>query len=358
MKIVTAVLAVAIQLLRVDGLSVVTGANGYLGQAVCHTLLSSADTNNRETCLLLVRPEKVAETAKCWEPYSNARVLPYDMLDGGNSLRQAITQYGVNNIDETTTIYHIASVFGPTKDHEATARDNVRGTENLVKTLADIGNCRLVLTSSMAAVRGSGQAPGNGSFYTADDWNTESKLGATWGSSYQWSKMESERIAWQLCKQYGIPMTSLCPSFLFGPSVVSISSSSSYSLQLVREWLTGQSPVQSRLFVDVRDAALAHVRAGHLDKAIGKRYIVSTERRVPSTEIASWLVESLSRIYGEIYPENVHCDTTFSGGAIDIGNKEVEAANILQHDLGITLRSLRETISDMSDGLLSAIECK
>lgn len=352
MKIATTVpgLILVLALREADSLSVVTGANGYLGQWVCQNLLSSG---NDETVLLLVRPERLAATTKCWEQkYSNSRTLPYDMLDGGDSLRQAITQFA--NETTTTTVYHIASVFGPTEDHEATARGNVRGTEDLVKTIGEIGNCRLVLTSSMAAVRGSGQAPRNGSFYTSDDWNTESKLGANWGSSYQWSKVESERVAWQLCKQYGIPMTSLCPSFLFGPSVSSMPSSS-YSLQLVRKWLTGQSPVQSRLFVDVRDAALAHVQAGQRAEAIGKRYIVSTERRVPSSKIASWLIESLAKTNRIVSPEKVHCDTEFNGGAIGIGDKEVDAVDILQIDLGITLRPCMETISDMSNAVLSSI---
>lgn len=338
---------------HVTCLSVITGANGYLGQAVCHSLLSIDDD---EDCILLVRPERLAETKRYWEPH-NAQVFPYDMLDGGESLRDAITTVAAaeKSRTTTTTVYHIASVFGPTEDHEATAHDNVRGTIDLVETLAKIGNCRLVLTSSMAAVRGSGQSPMNGEYYTADDWNVKSQLGSNWGSSYQWSKKESERIAWDLCGRYNLPMTSLCPSFIFGPSIASMPSSS-YSLRLVKEWLSGESPVQSRLFVDVRDVALAHVRAGHRDTAIGKRYIVSTERRVPSSEIANWLIESMSHTANNLNPDKIHCDTAFKGGAIAIGQKEVEATELLKSDLDIELRTLESTISDMCDDLLANLK--
>lgn len=330
-------------LAHVNSLSVVTGTNGYLGQSVCHTLLASTN----EPCILLVRPERVNETKQCWEAYENAHVFPYDMLDGGASLRRAITSLPATTT--TTTVYHIASVFGPTEDHEATARDNVKGTMDLIETLKHIPNhCRLILTSSMAAVRGSGQAPKNGQYYTSEDWNTQSQLGVNWGSSYQWSKMESERIAWELCGRYAIPMTSLCPSFIFGPSLASMPLSSSYSLQLVQEWLSGESPVQSRLFVDVRDVALAHVRAGNRDCAIGKRYIVSSERRVPSSEIAHWLMASNGA-------GPVHCDTAFTGGAIAIGDKEVEAIDLLQKDLDIELRPLKSTILDMSNDLMGNV---
>jgi nucleoside-diphosphate-sugar epimerase len=367
----------------VHGLSVVTGANGYLGQWVAHTLLSSSSPSN-DPILLLVRPERVEAMREYWQGqrgFHNAVVLPYEMSDGGKSLKQAIAAYypkkddaGKEGPATSLVVYHVASVFGPTDDHVATAQANVQGTVDLVKTLADVlgcrvdnngendnrrtssppPRCRLVLTSSMAAVRGSGQMPTNGRYYTRDDWNTYSQVGVDWGQSYQWSKMESEKVAWELCDLYGIPMTSLCPSFLFGPPAVT--SSNSYSLQLVDNWLHGRSPVQSRLFCDVRDAAIAHVRAGTSSSlAVGKRYIISSERRVPATDIGKWLVESTTTSRrdavdgGAERPVVLQCDTAFQGGAIPIGEREVEAEEILRDDLGVVLRPLRETISDMAD---------
>jgi nucleoside-diphosphate-sugar epimerase len=365
----------------VNGLSVVTGANGYLGQWISHTLLSSSSPSDNDTCLLLVRPERVEALREYWQGQrgnKNAIVLPYDMSDGGKSLKKAFAAYypkkdiaGHNNGAATTlVVYHVASVFGPTNDHVATAQANVQGTADLVETLADVlgcqvddgenddrraspPRCRLVLTSSMAAVRGSGQMPTNGRYYTRDDWNTYSQVGVDWGQSYQWSKMESEKVAWELCDMYGIPMTSLCPSFLFGPPTVT--TSNSYSLKLVNDWLHRRSPVQSRLFCDVRDAAIAHVRAGTSSSlAVGKRYIISSERRVPATDIGKWLVESTTSRHdaadgGAERPVVLKCDTAFQGGAIPIGEREVEAEEILRNDLGVVLRPLRETITDMAD---------
>jgi nucleoside-diphosphate-sugar epimerase len=406
LKVFLAIIESSRRVVVVDGLSVVTGANGYLGQWVCHSLLSSSSVSataatrsgegddEDEPCLLLVRPERVAAMKQYWEKkYDHAKVVPYDMLDGGDSLRRAIAPYVKKNdsTNRTTVVYHTASVFGPTDDHVATARANVQGTTDLVNVLAELFGscgsnsttnhhhpcCRLVVTSSMAAVRGSGQKPANGRFYTRDDWNTESQLGGVggvknWGNSYQWSKMESERIAWQLCDQYKIPMTALCPSFLFGPAwcsavadgdggeaMSSLSSSSSYSLSLVREWIMGQSPVQSRLLVDVRDAAYAHVQAGRLnDVTIGHRYIVSSERRVPSTDIAKWLLAAIAQHDnnddddGTVDQQPIQCDTTFQGGVIVIGEQEVEAIDLLRNELGVALRPLQETIADMAAGLL------
>jgi nucleoside-diphosphate-sugar epimerase len=198
----------------------------------------------------------------------------------------------------------------------------------------------------MAAVRGSGQAPSNGSYYTHEDWNTVSQLDeSNWGSCYQWSKTESERVAWQLSQQQSIPMTSICPSFVFGPPTAN-KLSHSYSITLVRQWLNGKSPVQSRLCVDIRDVARAHIAAGRMlleaPTSGGGRYIVSTEARVPSQDLADEL-RMVCKKTGLGDPTTITHDSTFVGGAIPIGSREVEATERLSMELGIQLRPVTET---------------
>jgi nucleoside-diphosphate-sugar epimerase len=336
----------------------VTGANGYIGRAIVHELLELSDS---QTIYCLVRPHRVTSEQAYWEPYSTGDdcdsfsskilVLPYDMLDGGLSLRLALER-GRHSHDECF-VFHVASVFGPTDDHRQTALDNVQGTEHLVRELAKIvlskAPCKLILTSSMAAVRGSGQSPINGRYYTYQDWNTVSQLGTSWGTSYQWSKVQSERQCIDLCKVHNIPLVVLNPSFVFGPAFRA--SASSYSLTLVGQWARGEGPVQSRLFVDIRDVAKAHVVAAHRTEAIGQRFILSTEARVPSQTIAGWLKEVCTQT-GIVDPDRIHFDADFDGGAIPIGAKEVDATDRLARELGIVLRPVKETIMDMARGLL------
>jgi nucleoside-diphosphate-sugar epimerase len=332
---------------------VVTGANGYVGRAVVHSLLEQAGCQD---IVCLVRAQRVSGEQEYWKAHQSPktpsiRVLPYDMLDAGKSLREALKLTS----DGPRCVYHVASVFGPTEDHKQTALDNVQGTEDLVRTLAEIDNCKLVLTSSMAAVRGSGQEPSNGKYYTEADWNTQSELGANWGASYQWSKAESERRAWALCKEHNIPMVCLCPAFVFGPPVSygadAPGGSVSYSLTLVNQWIHSESQVQSRLFVDLRDVAQAHVEAGTRADANGKRFIVSTEARVPSQEIASWLKEVCTKS-SSADPDKIHFDADYQGGFIPIGQREVEAAERLHNELGVALRPVKETMMDMTEVLL------
>ena len=84
------------------------------------------------------------------------------------------------------------------------ALDNVQGAVDLMESIGSIikarktfqekSNIRVVLTSSMAAIRGTNQIPKNGSFYTHADSNTISVLGKDWFNSYQWSKAEQEKV--------------------------------------------------------------------------------------------------------------------------------------------------------------------
>jgi cinnamoyl-CoA reductase len=328
--------------------SVITGANGYLGREIVHALLQdTSSANDDEVIACLVRSQRVTQEQSYWKSRAatNILVLPYDMLDGGASLTSALDSIGVC---DSVCLYHVASVFGPTEDHEQTARDNVKGAEDAVTALGRFpAKCRLVLTSSMAAVRGTGQPPSNGECYTHLDWNTRSILGENWGSSYQWGKAESERRAWQLSMELGVQMTSLCPSFIFGPSLDGTFASSSYSIQLVKQWIQGDAEVQSRLCVDVRDVAKAHVAAGRLDSAVGQRFLVSAEARLSSKITA----EALQKVSST--PDKITYDSKFDGGAMKIGSREVIATDRLK-ELGVELRSVYETFEDMGRALVRA----
>jgi nucleoside-diphosphate-sugar epimerase len=364
-------------------ISIITGANGYVGREVVSVLLNDGEKdaaktdggNYNEEILCLVRSNRVESETSYWERFQSGvssskespiRVLPYDMLDGGKSFEDAL-KVALSNDNEGDNldicVYHIASVFGPSEDHVRVAKDNVQGTRDLVLALGKMSNlksCRLVVTSSMAAVRGSGQIPKNGEYYTHHDWNTESKLeNNNWGSSYQWSKAESERVAWELAKDMEIPMTTICPSFVFGPptSIASeegdVNLSNSFSITLFGQWVRGESTVQSRLFVDVRDVAKAHVAAGIRPEAIGQRFIVSTEARIPSQEMAEVLKE-VCKETGLSDPEKISFDSEFQGGAIPIGSREVEATSRLKDILGISMTPVHDTIREMGRSLLLA----
>mmetsp|Transcript_289 Transcript_289/g.322 ORF Transcript_289/g.322 Transcript_289/m.322 type:complete len:398 (-) Transcript_289:123-1316(-) len=361
--------------------SIVTGANGYLGREIVHNLLGYRIPidNGDDKIICLVRQRRVEEEKRYWNSIAQKNPLPrgcevkvmaYDMLDGGETLLDALdhafkdcsSSADIGNDAETDTdvdteccVYHLASVFSPVDDHRQMALDNVKGAEDVIKAVAKLPSrkTKVVFTSSMAAVRGSGQTPRNGKWYTHEDWNTVSELGANWGASYQWSKAESEKRSWELANKHSIPFVALCPAFIFGPPADG-TQSNSYSLTIVRSWIQGDSSVQSRLCVDVRDVARAHVLAGNNapPSILGQRIILSREARIPSQDLA----EELKRIAKETGvgdPYGISYDADFDGGAIKIGEREVECVERANELLGgLEFRSPKETLADMAIALL------
>lgn len=355
--------------------NVVTGANGFIGRAIVNELTQKGSDNQQSTNLKklngappniypLVRSRRV-ESEQSWVdtlPSNNPiKVHPYDMLDSGTSLADCLSSIMSDHCGKeiAVNIFHVASVFGPTEDHEQTALDNVKGTEDVIRTCA-AHECKIncvIVTSSMAAVRATNQTPLNGVAYTHEDWNTMSKLGANWGASYQWSKMQSEKRARELSAELNVNLVSICPSFVFGPM---LGPSSSYSLELVGKWARGQADVQSRLCADVRDVARAHVFAAtQVDEVLAGdhdssstqqhmyRYIVSSEARLTSLETAEALRRA-ARATGVTYGDKITCDLEFDGGAIQIGEQEVICADRLRDELDLVCRPVVKTMEDMA----------
>lgn len=336
---------------------VVTGASGYLGREIVNTLLTDIDDDAEIRCL--VRPNRVESEIQYWskhypEASHRIQVYDYDMLDGGITLQNALKHNSMKDDDHNDIcVFHVASVFTPNENHKQMALDNVKGTEDCIMAVSEAcpDNARVILTSSMAAVRCSNQVPKNGKYYTHEDWNDGSKLGANWGASYQWSKTFSERRGWELSKEKNVPFTSLNPSFIFGPPSLA-QASDSFSISTVADWVFGKAPVQSRLCVDVRDVAKAHVLAAKEPKTIGERIIISREARIPSVDMAE-KIKQIAIETGIGDASKVHADTAFDGGSMKIGDKEVDCEERMKFFLnGFSTRSVEETIADMTKVLL------
>jgi dihydroflavonol-4-reductase len=140
----------------------------------------------------------------------------------------------------------------------------VEGVTNVLEVAAELGVERVVHASSTVAV-GYGWSPDE--VRSARDWNEENIL------PYHAAKTLSERRAWALAKAREVPLVCVNPAGVLGQYDHRLTPSTRY----IRGLVQGEAPtgIGGTSYVDVRDAALAFVRA--LDRGVpGERYIVAT----------------------------------------------------------------------------------
>jgi len=307
----------------------VTGAHGYLGSEICWQAVQAG-----HDVRAVVRDAAIVNSflSMCCE------VMECDDLCDAVQARAAA--------EGATAVIHTASVFRACADMEnELVAPNILLFEQMVCACA-AADARLVLTSSMAAVRGGGQPlRGGRKCYTAEDWNTVSARDGPGFAPYQFSKRASEERAWHLAREVGLDMVSLCPSMILGPP--RSLASNAFSVEMVRGWLEGSKPVPSLLLCDVRDVAQAHLAAATSTCASGKRYIVSREVRPDPTTLA----EAITQRVGTAAVPFLHASPEPSDGVIAPGQSEVDASPACE-ELGCTFRPESETIADMAEFLI------
>ena len=178
-------------------------------------------------------------------------------------------------------VFHTASpfVFSGVKDPQKELVDPaVLGTRNVLESANRTFNVkRVVLTSSAASVYGdtADLEHVEGDAFTEDDWNTTSSLAH---QPYSYSKVEAEKTAWEIANaQDRWDLVVINPGFVLGPSLTT--GSDSTSLKTIRQYVDGNlrtgAPELEFGVVDVRDIAMAHIKAGFTPEAHGRHICVS-----------------------------------------------------------------------------------
>ena len=157
-------------------------------------------------------------------------------------------------------VLHVASPFPPAQPKDpdeliVPARD---GSLRVLRASLDAGVKRVVMTSSVAAVR-HGRAASPEKPYDEADWTDGADTNRT---PYVRSKTIAERAAWDHARAAGAEdrLATVNPGAIVGPV---LSDDRSFSLQVIERLLAGM-PAMPRLgftFVDVRDVADLHIRA-------------------------------------------------------------------------------------------------
>ena len=255
-------------------------------------------------------------------------------------------------------VLHVASPFPPEqpKNPDELIVPAREGTLRVLRAALDAGVRRLVVTSSVAAVRGG--VSESATPLTEADWTDgdNPKL-----EPYTRSKALAERAAWDLVKERGEreKLAVVNPGAILGPV---LGAERSFSLQMVERLLKGVpgSPRIGFSVVDVRDVADLQIRAMTAAEAGGERFIAvarfqwmaevaavlrerlgSEAAKVPKRQIPDFAVRAMG-----IFDPSVRSVARQLGQRVEISS---EKARI---ELGWEPRPVEETITDCARSLI------
>ena len=243
----------------------ITGVNGHLGNNLLRNLLKKG-ANVRGT----------VRNTKDKEPFNDLDFQPTyaDLLDK-NSLLSALD--GVDILFQVAAVFKLWTPNSQKDIYEA----NMTATRKIMEAAAEKGVKKIVYVSSIAAVARK-KLPMN-----PDIFNDEKE------NIYYRSKIDSEKLAWEIAKKNKLNMVSVCPSAMIGSHAVRLTPSHKMLRMALNKELFADSQFYIN-WVDVKDVAEGcYLAAIHGKK--GERYGLGTSKAVGLTEVI--------HIAQELFPE-------------------------------------------------------
>jgi dihydroflavonol-4-reductase len=255
-------------------------------------------------------------------------------------------------------VLHVASPFPPKqpKDPDELIVPAREGTLRVLRAGLDAGVKRVVVTSSVAAIRlpdGSEPRP-----LDERDWTDPDSPGLT---PYLRSKTIAERAACDLVGERGEQerLAVVNPGAILGPV---LNDDLSYSLQAVQRLLEGVpgAPKLGFSVVDVRDVADLEIRAMTMPEAGGERFIATTQF-LWMAEIGAVLRERLGERASKV-PTRTLPNVLVRGMALfdpgirsvvgGLGKRTELSSEKARTSLGWTPRPVEDTIAETGDSLI------
>ena len=247
-------------------ISLVTGANGHLGNNLVRLLLSKnikvrATTRNMSN-------KQAFEGLDC-------EVVQADITDRA-SLKKAFK--GVTNLYAVGANFNLWAKNPKVEIYDT----NVQGTQNVFDIAKECGIKNIVYVSSVASLD-----------YTKLPANVDNGYNKDRRNWYYNSKNDSDKLAIELGKKYGIRTVLILPSSMIGNEAYKLS----YSNDLVYQIVNNQIPVDTNIslnWIDVKDVALGSYSAMQKGKN-GERYILANEQHTS--------IQDSVKIAAELFPE-------------------------------------------------------
>ncbi|RAL61732.1 hypothetical protein DID88_002800 [Monilinia fructigena] len=209
---------------------------------------------------------------------------------------------------------------------------------------------RVVITSSFGAIDNPLKGNWPGYTYSEADWSPITLADALNNppNGYRASKAFAEKAAWDFLEKEkpNFTLTTINPPLAFGPIVHCLNSLDALntSNQLIRNLLQGKYKDELPdmiifLWVDVRDLALAHIRAIEIPDAADKRFFV-TEGYFSNREIVEIVRKNFPEYAKELPGEDVK-----GGGYPEEGLYKFDNSRAVDV-LGLKFRGLEESVVD------------
>jgi nucleoside-diphosphate-sugar epimerase len=321
-------------------LVLVTGGGGYLALHVINQFVKEG-FRVRTTVRNLDDKEKLASIQKA----AKDAKTPIEFV-AADLLKPETWPAAVEGCD---IVAHVASPFpssAPAHEDDL-IKPAVEGTLNVLRAAFDAGVKRVVVTSSTAAVN----TGAKNYIFTEKDWADPVEC----LRSYQKSKVLAEKCAWEYWSEkkktnqpcFGLAVIN--PSFILGPTLQSGLSTIGTSEEILIGILGGKSETIRPYFAshcDVRDVALAHVRASTLPEAVGNRHIIASLPR-------SLNMKEATEILREEYASKGYSNIPTKLDQVE-DPKTVFDNSRMVNILGITPIDYKKTILDMAESLINA----
>jgi dihydroflavonol-4-reductase len=244
---------------------VVTGGTGYIAGHIINELL-------KRNYYVIATLRSLSKTQSLIDNYPKVfherlEVRRADLLDEDSWMTA---------FQKVDYVIHTAAPFPlSTKDSEAEklVSTTVNGAKFVVNAAKANKVKKLIMTSS--ALTTFGHFPKTKKYFTEKDWADESQL-----PPYDRSKLQAERAAWEAVGAgEELEMVSILPAFVIGPTLTKSEhfSSMHFIEMLFRNKSFPYIFIPKNLnfcVVDVRDVALAHVKALELAGNHGRRYLL------------------------------------------------------------------------------------
>ncbi|HVL01777.1 MAG TPA: SDR family NAD(P)-dependent oxidoreductase [Dongiaceae bacterium] len=172
----------------------VTGASGMIGVYICRSLLRAG----ARVIGVVRNPEKAAFLAQEGVEFRKA-----DLADPA-ALTQAFT--GCDAVVSNAAMYVVQKSMHAWAEHE---KANLDGTRNVLEAAHQANVKRVVHISTFGIYKWS-------IFRTLDEQSPQLNGARRQGGPYRATKQTSEALAWELANRYGIALTTLRPTAVYG----------------------------------------------------------------------------------------------------------------------------------------------